>query len=387
MLLLTKRNNLIALLLILLITATPTLALDYHDAKTADISDRQYEQAVIDLLDHAQHSIVISMYIISADIHRQNPIKLLLGDLLEARARSVSVTLYLNTNFYDENKEKAYHKSPAFKELEDAGCVIHYMPSSQTHHDKLIIVDSRYVVEGSANWSIAALRHNFESNTLIDSPGLASAKLARLDNVMTLSRPQDKGPYVPAYVQDLPEKVAIPKSLLLNKAWFPRMVSTHDNRALDLYLLLLAHSQATGKDKFLVGLTAMGLSLGIPSAWPNTNIRKQVIKSLNKLHSRYHLINVKLSHGRDAEVTLVSIPGETFTINSDPVIRLQGADMTARLKFLLMIKALLKNEGEDIDSMSNSALSRRFNVTGNTFKAAFKDNMVRSKTTKNEPGR
>lgn len=365
------------LLLIPLLTIFLTTALypadDFLSARVKDISDRNYEEAVIQLLDNAEDSIVVSMYIISADIKAKNPVKLLLGDLLEARERGVSVTLYLNTNFYDEDKEESYPKSPAFKELEEAGCVIYYMPSHRRHHDKLIIVDERYVVEGSANWSISALRRNFESNTLIDSPDLARVKLSRLRNLLILSRPQDKGPYVPAYIENLPESMSIPKDLVLNKLYFPKMVSSSDIRALDLYLLLLAHSQATGKQEFLVGLAAMGLSLGLPGTWTNSAIRRQVIKSLKKLQTRYHLIDVKFSHGRDAEVTLALIPGEAFTMASLPVIRTQGTGISGRLKFLFMIKALLRDEGEDIDSISYRALSRRFNVSGATIGGAFKD--------------
>ncbi|MBU1007178.1 MAG: hypothetical protein KKH08_06295 [Candidatus Omnitrophica bacterium] len=328
---------------------------------------------MIQLLDNAKDSIVVSMYIISADIKHKNPVKLLLGDLLEARARGVSVTMYLNTSFYDEAKEKAYPESPAFKELEDVGCVIYYMPSHRTHHDKLIVVDERYVVEGSANWSIAALRRNTESSTLIDSRELARVKLSRLDNVLIDTKPQDKGPYEPTYIENLPENLAIPKDLVLNKIYFPKMVSSSDSRALDLYLLLLAHSQTTGKQEFLVGLTAMGLSLGLPETWTNTAIRRQIIKSLKKLQTRYHLIDVKLSHGRDAEVTLTLIPGEAFLVASDSIISTQSPQLTTRLKFLFMIKALLKDEGEDIDSLSYRALSSRFNVSEDTIKTAFRD--------------
>ena len=368
-----KSFLLVVPLLAIFLTASLCPADDFAPSRVKDISDREYEKAVIRLLDNAEDSIVVSMYTISADIKTKNPVKLLLGDLLEARERGVSVTLYLNTNFYDEGKEKSYPESPAFKELEEAGCVIYYMPSHRRHHDKLIIVDERYVVEGSANWSISALRSNFESNTLIDSPELARVKLLRLDNLLVLSRPQDKGPYAPAYTENIPESLAIPKDLVLNKIYFPKMVSSYDSRALDLYLLLLAHSQATGKEEFLVGLAAMGLSLGLPGTWTNSAIRRQVIKSLKKLQSRYHLIDVKFSHGRDAEVTLALIPGESFTMASSPVIQTQGAEISGRLKFLLMIKALLRDEGEDIDSVSRAALSRRFNVSKSTIMAAFKD--------------
>ncbi len=66
---------------------------DYYTAKVKDISDRAYEKAVIDLLDHAQKSIVMSMYII-------RPLKSgLVGDLKEALARGVTVEIYHNTKF------------------------------------------------------------------------------------------------------------------------------------------------------------------------------------------------------------------------------------------------------------------------------------------------
>ncbi|MBU4343508.1 MAG: hypothetical protein KKG21_05815, partial [Candidatus Omnitrophica bacterium] len=177
----------------------------------------------------------------------------------------------------------------------------------------------------------------------------------------------------PAYIENLPESLAIPKGLVLNKIYFPKMVSSSDSRSLDLYLLLLAHSQATGKQKFLVGLTAMGLSLGLPGTWTNSAIRRQMIKSLKKLQTRYHLIDVRLSHGRDAEVSLALIPGEAFTMASDSIISTQSAQLTTRLKFLFMIKALLGNEREDIDSVSYRALARRFNVSEGTIRAAFRD--------------
>ena len=119
-----KRSVIALSLLILSIFLTTALypADDFLPSRVKDISDRHYEDAVIQLLDNAKDSIVVSMYTISTDIKTKNPVKLLLGDLLEARARGVSVTMYLNTSFYDEDKEESYPKSPAFKELEDAGC-------------------------------------------------------------------------------------------------------------------------------------------------------------------------------------------------------------------------------------------------------------------------
>ena len=41
------------------------------------------------------------------------------------------------------------------------------------HHDKVAIIDARYVITGSYNWSINAERHNDENVLLVDNPLLA----------------------------------------------------------------------------------------------------------------------------------------------------------------------------------------------------------------------
>src|SRR3989338_2216042 len=151
---------------------------EFYPAKVKDISDRAYEPALIELLDKAERSIVISMYNISLGANERNPIAFLLQDLLEARQRNVEVVMYVNTNFREIDKApNQLVNTPFFKKLLDAGCVIHLLPSRLRLHDKLIIVDSRFVVEGSTNWSISALKVSFESDTLMDSPELAGIKL------------------------------------------------------------------------------------------------------------------------------------------------------------------------------------------------------------------
>jgi len=57
---------LIPILAVLLTTATLYSADDFVSSKVKDISDRSYEPAVIQLLDNAKNSIVISMYSISS---------------------------------------------------------------------------------------------------------------------------------------------------------------------------------------------------------------------------------------------------------------------------------------------------------------------------------
>lgn len=344
----------------------------FISAQVKDISSRAYEPAVIELLDGATESIVISMYSISLGTKTRNPVRLLLDDLLEARARGVSVTLYLNTRFRDKTKSRLI-ENPELKRLKDAGCIIHLMPANRMLHDKLIIVDKRYVVEGSTNWSISALRNNHESATLIDSPRLAKIKLLRLELLPVTTKPKIKPPHRALYAENIADTVNIPKVLLEDKKYFPQMVTYRDERSMDLYLMLQAHSQAINEKEFFIDLESMGLSLGMPDSWSDSAIRKQVIKSLKRIESRYNLVNVQFFHGKDAWVEFVTVSGDTFKVAANLIKPNLDNEQSVRLKFLLMIKAFLEANGEKFDSLSTSELAKRFNVHRKTIRKALRE--------------
>ena len=131
------------------------------------------------------------------------------------------------------------------------------------------------------------------------------------------------------------------------------MVSKQDKRAFNLYLLLLAHSQLINKDKFFLNLEDMGLSLDLPKDSTDTALRRQVIRSLRKLKLRYNLIDVDFYHGKNAFVTIPQV--------------------TTRSKFLLLVGVFVKTEGEDIESLTNRELRRRFGVSEAVFRQARKE--------------
>jgi hypothetical protein len=369
------------LFLVILLTACAFLCVsplytqaEFTSAQVKDISGRAYEPAVIELLDGAKKSISVSMYSISLGTKYRNPVRLLLNDLLEARERKVSVTLYLNTRFRDVDKAKLrLIENPELKRLKDAGCVIHLMPSTRTLHDKLIIVDSRYVVEGSTNWSISALRENFESATLIDSPRLAKIKLLRLELLPVSTKPQIKRLPRPVYTENIAKRIDIPEILIEDGKYLSRMLTCQDERSMDLYLILMAYSQAIRKKEFFIDLESMGISLGMPDSWSDTALRRQVIKVLKKLISRYGLIDVQFFHGKDAWVELMPIPGDSFSVSSGLIKPKLHTKYSMRLKFMLIIKAFLKANGEKIGSISGNALAKRFHVSRTTIRCGLQE--------------
>lgn len=355
-------------------------AYESSPARVTDISDRAYEGAVIKLLDGAKKSIVVSMYSISLGVQGNNPMRLLLNDLIEARERGVEVTLYLNTKFKGSDDPRGrISQNETLKKLETAGCAIHLLAPHRRLHDKLIVVDSRYVVDGSTNWSISAFRDNYESATLIDSPGLAEAKLARL-RTLELSEPvKGKEKHMPIYADNLPAKVSIPVPVLTDKRYLPIMVSQSSERVMDMYLLLLALKEKTGEAEAFIDLESMALSLGLPKDWDNTALRRQAIKTLKKLENNYGLAEVTFFHSKDARVRLKEIAGDRFSVDGT----ILSGQMGAPARFYLIAKAYLASNGEDIDAIPEKELAKRFGLYSGTIKVARKElspNRVTPKT-------
>ena len=345
-----------------------------YPAQVRDISDREYEQAVIELIDNAKESIVIGMYYITTKVDTNNPVKLLLNDLVEAEERGVEVRLYINTKLPDISYEELIGEDE-FKVLKDAGCELYFIPSGRKLHDKVIIVDTRYVVEGSMNWSIIALRNNFESVTLIDSPGLAKEKIARLERIYRLQK--EKEEYEererrPLYVNSIIDKIELKKALLEDERYFPRMLKKSDRRAMDLYLILLAYSQKLGKIEFFLNLEDTALGLGLPVSWDNESLRRQVIKALRTLQDRYNLIEVEFNRTSDAYITMLPVLGESFIIETSTVAS-HDKETPQRLEFLLMVKALLETEGKGLDSMPQKEIMWRFHIAERTLEKALAD--------------
>ncbi|MCG2711139.1 MAG: phospholipase D-like domain-containing protein [Candidatus Omnitrophica bacterium] len=94
-----KNKFILGLFLCCWLIAAPVIAGQegFHPAEVKNISDRAYEKAVIQVLDNAQESIVISMYILKPDVSAKYPINRLMQDLEEALDRGVEVTIFINS--------------------------------------------------------------------------------------------------------------------------------------------------------------------------------------------------------------------------------------------------------------------------------------------------
>lgn len=346
---------------------------EFYSARVKDISDRRYEPAVIELLDNAKDSIVLSMYILKPQ--EKGPVSFLVKDLEEALERGVSVEIYLNTRFTSQQAKRVASEA-SFELLREKGAKIYTVTSRYRLHDKLIIADERYVVEGSVNWTVSAIKSNFESAVLIDSPQLAKSKLLRLRCLPLKGEKVDKSirPDRPKTLGVLSEDsvVILSKSLLDDKNLFPSMVTGHDSRCMDGYLLLLAEAQRWKAKEFFLSLEDMATDLKMSALWSDTTLRRQVIKVLKRLRDKYKLIEVNFHHGKDAWISLKELPGDTFRLKGnffDPDF-LSSKSQPA--KFTLLIKALLVEEGKSIDSFTRKEICERFHIGEKTLRLGLK---------------
>ena len=290
-------------LLLFLLFFLPVSQLFGYSAEVKDISGPEYYPAVKKVIDNAQESIHLSMYVVSLRPDDKDSIVYdLCKSLVEAKDRWVQVKVILdqNINYFDEHyRSKVEGKnSDAYKFLKNNGIEV-YLDDRYTYtHSKALVVDNEIVVIGSTNWSQFALTRNNEHSVLIRSPQLAESIVESFSEI-ELAKPGLKRPI------DEEKALAIREDFFVNEDLAGRMITKHDERALDLYLLLLYDAEKENTINF--NFAKYAKDLGIYERMTSEDYRRQIIKSLRKLKNRYGLIEVEFYHGKNADVELLDI--------------------------------------------------------------------------------
>ncbi len=156
------------------------------------INNKEYFPAVLDLLNHASQNIRMVMYLAQRyEKFPDSPSNQLLDALIHARQRGVDVQVILerpaSKTGYAMNRDLSndlLQKNTAVKNLlADAHVEVYEDSERVTTHAKLLVVDSRYTVVGSTNWTYAALALNNETAVIIDSTEIAQRYMALFDQI------------------------------------------------------------------------------------------------------------------------------------------------------------------------------------------------------------
>ncbi len=337
-------------------TEAPRADLIWVPVQAADASDRAYEAVAIQLIDNATSSIALGMYYLKEGKDDRHPISRLLRDLLEAAQRGVQVEVYLNSKFSAEAIARL--DTPWLNRLRAAGATVALFPPDRRWHGKLLIVDERYILEGSSNWSVEAIRTNGESNTVMDSHSLARQKLEHLQAWGTTASAPLPDPVVEP---DWPDTVAFPSVWLARGGVLPLLVTRHDDRGADAWLLLIRRAAVEAEPEFSVDFRILSKELALPAAWSNVRQRQEILQVLNRLEARTGTLEFRLiGYGQDAWVRLAFPEGPRVTLPMTLLTPDRLARQSGGATYLALLDVALREEGKvGIQDMTLPALKER----------------------------
>jgi phosphatidylserine/phosphatidylglycerophosphate/cardiolipin synthase-like enzyme len=154
-----------------------TLSLAYADesitATTTLLRNQEYSEALLQRIGNARESILCSFYLFKIGEGRGNQPRRIADELIRARQRGVEVTVILEKSGEgrDQLNEDNRHTAAL---LAKGGIKVFFDSPQVITHNKVVVIDRRYLFLGSHNLTQAALRHNNELSVLINSPEMAA---------------------------------------------------------------------------------------------------------------------------------------------------------------------------------------------------------------------
>lgn len=143
------------------------------------LADKAYVPRISALIDSATTSIDIVMYQVNLppDARATHPVRVLLDRLVARHQAGVEVRMVVDAGTPEDGAARPSAIAAAY--LKERGIDVRWDEDDRTTHDKALVVDGRWCVIGSTNWTAAAFGHNRELSVLLDDREVA-AKLAKL---------------------------------------------------------------------------------------------------------------------------------------------------------------------------------------------------------------
>ncbi len=154
--------------------------------KLAPVNNRDYVPVVHELLNQAQKSIKIVLFQMRYyAAYPGSSTNSAMQELAQAAARGVEVSVILDATGW--NKDNAELNRLTGDLLKAQGVKVYFDSPVVTTHDKFVLVDKRWVLIGSTNWSNTAFDKNNEANVLIDDKSVYQIFLAEFDRILAES--------------------------------------------------------------------------------------------------------------------------------------------------------------------------------------------------------
>ena len=220
-------------------------------------------------LEEAKDSIYVAMYIISLPSggDANNPVSMLVDDLIEAKKRGVYVKVVLDDTKFNVNYL-------GFRRLKEAGVDIGLDSPGKLMHGKGIVIDKRLVFIGSTNWTRASIYDNHEFTVLLDSPDVAERLIGYISGIKL-------NPDIPLF-GSAAVGVNIPSLLITGENGLSELLTNHAEKSFDLYLYIVKKAE---RGSLRINHKELGEYLGYTK-----NYYFNVRQPLNALVKKYRLL-------------------------------------------------------------------------------------------------
>lgn len=136
------------------------------------LTDQDYFPVLERMIGSAERSIDLVMFLFKITDSSKNRAAAVVNDLIKARRRGVMVTVLLEKSGYDPDINRANQRVAA--RLKKQGVSVRFDSEKKTTHAKAVVIDRRFCLIGSHNFTGSALKNNHEASLLVDNQALAS---------------------------------------------------------------------------------------------------------------------------------------------------------------------------------------------------------------------
>jgi len=147
------------------------------------VVDADYVKACEDIVKLMRRTFDAAIYYISTTSLTHGRPLFDFFSVLSSKAKESSVRIILDQMDISEAEAGKKDNDIAIQLLKSYGIDASYDPPNVTHHVKTIVVDDRYILSGSHNWTISSTRYNHETSILVDAPITAKLLIKYFDSL------------------------------------------------------------------------------------------------------------------------------------------------------------------------------------------------------------
>ncbi len=163
---------------------------EVFEGRISPANNGDYKEQILPCLKSAKKSIYIIMFLASYyPQYPDSPVNLFIREMINAKRRGVNVEVILNQSDSDYSSHSTTENLKTGAYLANNGITVYFDSPKKTTHAKLLIIDERFLVIGSANWSYSAMAKNNETSVIIDSPELARSYIKYFEKIKKECRP------------------------------------------------------------------------------------------------------------------------------------------------------------------------------------------------------